>query len=444
MSPPSNHSPRKILIATDMCFWRRSTGAEQRAAALIEFLQSQQHTLQTFLLAPSQTLEMADQSALEQNGLDVAVRSSDQVPRQFWKKIGWYIAATRNQYFSQHRSSESPHLDSKFDTGSIDNTPLTLSDFRWDWALDAFREAVDAFQPDVILVEYIKLGYLLESLSPQQRAAIYCIVDTHDVLHLRCQAFKAEGQSHWIEISREEESTALSNFDALIAIQSDEANLLQDLAPNSSVITCGHAPPFSVADNTAPRPVENTPLTIGFLASENAANIDAIHSFLRDIWPLSVSKLGDRIRLVVAGTICGAIDAATYDTDQVSLIGRVDTLEDFYHAVDLVVNPVKYGTGLKIKNVEALAFGKPLLTTQHGAAGLPTELLTGIERKGGLGTEKAVEIFGSPSTFVELVLPFLNPSYRASVSDRAKRLSRTVLSEQSVYSELAQVLSEIG
>ena len=444
MPAPANHSQRRILIATDMCFWRRSTGAEQRAAALIDFLQSQQHTLKTFLLAPSQTLETADQSAIERNGLDVAVRSSDQVPLQFWKKIGWYIAATRNQYFPQHRSSESPHFDSNLDIGSIDNTPTTLSDFRWTWALDAFREAVDAFQPEVILVEYIKLGYLLESLSPQQRASIYCIVDTHDVLHLRCQAFQAKGQVHWIEISREEESVALSNFDALIAIQSDEANLLQDLAPNSNVITCGHAPPFSMVDETAQRPVENHPLTLGFLASENAANIDAIHSFLRDIWPLSVSKLGDRIRMVVAGTICGAIDAATFDTDQVSLIGPVDTLKDFYHAVDLVVNPVKFGTGLKIKNIEALAFGKPLLTTQHGAVGLPTELLAGIQRSGGFETEKAVEIFGSPSTFMELVLPFVNPSYRASVSDRAKRLSRTVLSEQSVYSELAQVLSEIG
>lgn len=427
-----------------MCFWRRSTGAEQRAAALIDFLQSQQHSLKTFLLAPSQTLEVADQSTIAQNGLEVAIQSSDQVPRQFWKKIGWYVAATRNQYFSPHRNSDSPNSDSKLDTDEIDNTPTTLSDFRWAWALDAFRETVDTFQPDVILVEYLKLGYLLESLSSQQRDSIFCILDTHDVLHVRCHAFKEAGQSHWLEISREEESSALSKFDALIAIQSDEANLLQDLAPQSNVITCGHAPRFSVADNTPQRPAENHPLTFGFIASENAANIDGIHSFLRDVWPVSVAKLGDRIRLIIAGTICGAIDDASFDTDQVSLIGHVDMLAEFYNAVDLIVNPVQYGTGLKIKNVEALAFGKPLLTTQHGAVGLPTELLAGIRRTGGLATEKVVEIFASPSTFVELVLPFLNPSYRVSVSDRAKRLSRTVLSEQSVYSELAQVLSEIG
>jgi glycosyltransferase involved in cell wall biosynthesis len=41
--------------------------------------------------------------------------------------------------------------------------------------------------------------------------------------------------------------------------------------------------------------------------------------------------------------------------------------------MDIVVNPVLYGAGLKIKTVEAFGYGLPLVTTEEGARGLPPE-----------------------------------------------------------------------
>jgi glycosyltransferase involved in cell wall biosynthesis len=36
----------------------------------------------------------------------------------------------------------------------------------------------------------------------------------------------------------------------------------------------------------------------------------------------------------------------------------------------VVINPISTGTGLKIKNIEALGYGKPLVTTSVGAVGM--------------------------------------------------------------------------
>ena len=45
----------------------------------------------------------------------------------------------------------------------------------------------------------------------------------------------------------------------------------------------------------------------------------------------------------------------------------------FYAAVDCVLNPMVPGTGLKIKTVEALAHGRPVLGTEWAFSGLPVE-----------------------------------------------------------------------
>jgi hypothetical protein len=49
----------------------------------------------------------------------------------------------------------------------------------------------------------------------------------------------------------------------------------------------------------------------------------------------------------------------------------VDDLDDLYVQVDLVINPVWLGSGLKIKTVEALNKNKHLLTTPKGIDGMP-------------------------------------------------------------------------
>nr|WP_256476411.1 glycosyltransferase family 4 protein [Siccirubricoccus soli] len=52
---------------------------------------------------------------------------------------------------------------------------------------------------------------------------------------------------------------------------------------------------------------------------------------------------------------------------------EVADVAGFYDAVDCVLNPMTGGTGLKIKTVEALAYGRPVLGTRDAFAGLPAE-----------------------------------------------------------------------
>src|SRR5690625_6861791 len=50
--------------------------------------------------------------------------------------------------------------------------------------------------------------------------------------------------------------------------------------------------------------------------------------------------------------------------------GKYEEEEQVYTLSDFCINPIRFGTGLKIKTLEGLSFGKRVLTTEPGAAGL--------------------------------------------------------------------------
>ena len=395
--------------------------------------------VRTFFLG--QTLA-EDETLIAAQLLDVERRSSDQPPKNFVKKIGWYADATLNQL--RHRSKPSD--------STANEKPLKLEDFHWPWAVTAFGESVDEFAPDSILIEYVKLSYLLQGLTTEQRKSTTRLVDTHDVLHLRCQQFRDRGFEHWINIDRREEANALSKFDTVVAIQDDEAKLITemiaDLNPQSKVIVCGHIP--NVPGSTKielEKPVasnDSSTMTIGYLASTNASNIMAIEWFLQEVWkPLfELPANQKRLLLKIGGTICQPLKQLIDDQAiaNVELLGRIEYLASFYNSVDLAINPVEFGTGLKIKTVEAIGFGKPILATQQGVVGLHNLNLE-VDHKSDNSGVPAVNVCETADEFrSELLLLVGNEKELNQRTVAAQQLAQSLFSDHQVYSSLKQCL----
>lgn len=56
-----------------------------------------------------------------------------------------------------------------------------------------------------------------------------------------------------------------------------------------------------------------------------------------------------------------------------TVLGRIDSLTDFYEGIDAAIVPIDYGGGLKTKAVEAMAYGVPVFGTPHVASGFAPE-----------------------------------------------------------------------
>lgn len=101
-----------------------------------------------------------------------------------------------------------------------------------------------------------------------------------------------------------------------------------------------------------------------------APNLDAVSWFTYEVLPL-VQQAVPTARLVVTGALPRA--GATPRRPDIELTGVVDSLDRVYRESRVFVAPLRAGTGTRIKLLEAMAIGMPVVTTRKGAEGLPVE-----------------------------------------------------------------------
>lgn len=103
-------------------------------------------------------------------------------------------------------------------------------------------------------------------------------------------------------------------------------------------------------------------------ARGNTPNYDGFWWFERDV-RAHVFHASPWSRLRVTGADVPD-DVAAVAGPQLELTGFVPDLEELYSSVRVVVAPIRFGAGVKIKTLEALQYGVPVVTTTVGAEGI--------------------------------------------------------------------------
>ncbi len=93
-------------------------------------------------------------------------------------------------------------------------------------------------------------------------------------------------------------------------------------------------------------------------------NYNGLHWFCNKVLP---ELSGDSIELHVAGK--GSEQFSVYN--RVRVFGFVDDIDAFVCSSQIVVAPIFSGAGIKIKVLDAIGYGKPMITTPKGAEGFP-------------------------------------------------------------------------
>jgi glycosyltransferase involved in cell wall biosynthesis len=115
------------------------------------------------------------------------------------------------------------------------------------------------------------------------------------------------------------------------------------------------------------------PESIIFVGSMNYhPNVEAAVSFARDVWPRLLS-LFPRCRLTLVGSAPVREVLALRDIEGVEVTGTVRDVRCFYHGADVAVVPLRVGGGTRLKILEAMAAGVPVISTSVGAEGLDVE-----------------------------------------------------------------------
>lgn len=190
-------------------------------------------------------------------------------------------------------------------------------------------------------------------------------IDAHDLWYEKYACLEALGCGELLDHcrDRDRELQIYRAADLTLAIsQHDHRELLrQGVDPARAV----HAPV-----SFAPRPIEaqvEEPALL-YAAGSGQMNEDAIHYFVDRVLPLVRLRVADaRLHVLGAGD---EIRGAYAGRDDVVLLPYVPDVVDAYAAAKVVVVPLRYGTGLKIKVLESFSLGRPTVLSDAARQGV--------------------------------------------------------------------------
>jgi len=271
------------------------------------------------------------------------------------------------------------------------------------------------------MVTYVSLVPLLRIARAR---SILTIIDSQDVNHLRAEKMRAQSiKPSGLLVTRDEEARLLEQADLVLAIQPTEAVVLGEMVGAAKVITVEHGVPLP-ADFDAP--VSND-RDVVLLGSNNRMNQHGLTWFLEHVWPQVLSAVPDA-RLLVFGPLSGT---HACHGPRVVAAGFAPHVKDAYAQARVVIAPLLAGSGLKIKTVEALAYGRAVVTTSVGAEGLENA-------PGGV-----FALADDPNEFAREVVSFLQDRARAiGFGSNAARFARERFSIEGAYEPLIAVLRE--
>lgn len=103
-----------------------------------------------------------------------------------------------------------------------------------------------------------------------------------------------------------------------------------------------------------------------------SANFDAVQYFLAEIYP-QIKRAAPDTTLTVTGSTTGVDTTALRLDDSVRLSGYVDDIRSVVGGSAVCVVPLRHGSGTRLKILEAMALGVPVVSTTKGAEGLAAQ-----------------------------------------------------------------------
>ncbi len=278
--------------------------------------------------------------------------------------------------------------------------------------------------PDVVVANYFNAAAVFAVAPP---AALRAIL-THDVMALLAPQLEARDAPRSVTPAMvAAEAAAFRAADLVLAIKDEDAAHIRAVAGDAVVATL----PVTV---TAPAvPLDGPrPAVALFVGTDFSANVDALTWLLAEIWPRVVAARPDA-RLRVVGSVAGRV-AAPWPAGA-ERVGFVEDLGAEYAGAALAVVPVRFGSGVKIKLVESLAWGLPVVATALGAEGV-----TGAP-------PAALRIADDPQAFARAIVDALSddgPSARAAARRHAETRHSAAVARNALRAALEQARARAG
>ncbi len=209
------------------------------------------------------------------------------------------------------------------------------------------------------------------------------------------------------------ESLLYKKVDAIFTCSEDDKKIFEEMNKGkliAAVVPNGVNIPEKKYDEGINEQIPRFILFCGSLWS--IPNAEGLHWFCQKIWPVVLNEFPDLKLLVVGIGELPEKYSEAYNMPSIEFSGAVDDVKPWYNKAAISVVPLLTGSGTRLKILEAMGIGVPVVSTTIGAEG--------IEYTDG----KEIVIADRETAFANTIIVLLNDKkQRAKLSVEARRLA---------------------
>lgn len=407
----------RLLVVCPFFPWPPDTGIRIQQAGLIR-LAARRHSVCLFSLIQSEEERKHKAQIAPHCERVFAVRPVHQLPgrldgRRRWRDGLWSLVRRNPRYFY---GPPSPNV------------------------VVALRQKVYEWQPDLMWVNTLYMTNYLwpswEALRGIPKVLVEHNVET-SVQRQQVEVAASWGRrvrawGYWLPFGRFEARMA-ERFDWVVTVSDVDRGRLLSLAPRldpERVFVLPNGVNVTAYDGEWERPRPNTLIFPGALTYN--ANYDAMEFFSSRIFPL-IRAENPRVTLRITGRYDGVPVERLSPGDGIELTGYLDDVRPAIAHSWVCIVPLRVGGGTRLKILEAMALGTPVVATSKGAEGLD---VTDGEN---------ILIADDPADFARAVLRLLgDATLRAKLSANGRRLVEERYSWEAIGARLDRLLDRVA
>ena len=226
------------------------------------------------------------------------------------------------------------------------------------------------WRPDLVYCDHLSMA------EYARRLPVPFVYDAHNVEYAILERFAGTRRDPLTRLAAAIEWRHVRRYEADVCRRSRLVFVVSDVDRRSLAALAGDDVPFVEvpiavdAVSTIPIATLTREPRLLFLGGLHwPPNADALATFVRDMWP-RIRQARSDATLTSVGRDDNALAAECRAAPGVHLTGWVPDIDPFVQASRLLVVPMRAGSGMRVKILEAMARGLPVVSTTVGCEGI--------------------------------------------------------------------------
>jgi glycosyltransferase involved in cell wall biosynthesis len=220
-------------------------------------------------------------------------------------------------------------------------------------------------------------------------------------------------------------------FDKILTINDANKRKIESLIPGAIVVVVPNGVDTSFYRPLEPaRPKDNTLIYIANYW--HYPNEDAVLFFINKIYKLVKKQIKDIRFIVVGKNATERMKKLAAQDKSIELLGFVEDPRVYMNKAKVYVVPMRLGHGIRLKVVEAMAMGIPMVSTSVGLEGIPFR------------NEVHAICADTPESFAEAIVSIFNDSTLASrLSVESRNLAENIYDWRLIHNNLEDIYASL-